>query len=187
MAMQIKNRKGEVIHEGDRSKTYCDADLRNAVFEGWALQGAHFDDSNLEGASFRGADLYWGNFFLANLTEADFEGAQLRGADLKKTNLTKANLKNANLSRDNVGGSTQLQGANLTEATVGGTNFEGAEYDHETVFPEGFDPKKHKMISKSFHEKAGRCQGTLLLSCFFQSVSIQLSRPCRHPSIRTLW
>jgi uncharacterized protein YjbI with pentapeptide repeats len=71
--MQIKNREGRVIHEGDRSKQYCDLDLRNAVFEGLTLQPAHFDDSNLEGATFRGADLYWGNFFLANLAEADFE------------------------------------------------------------------------------------------------------------------
>jgi uncharacterized protein YjbI with pentapeptide repeats len=61
--MQIKNREGRVIHEGDRSKQYCDLDLRNAVFEGLTLQAAHFDDSNLEGATFRGADLYWGNFF----------------------------------------------------------------------------------------------------------------------------
>jgi len=63
--------------------------------------------------------------------------------------LTNASLKNANLSRDNVGGFTQLQGANLTGANVSGTNFEGAEYDDETVFPESFDPKKHKMVFKS--------------------------------------
>jgi uncharacterized protein YjbI with pentapeptide repeats len=70
-----------VIHEGDHSNQYCDLDLRNTVFEGLVLEGAHFDDSNLEGANFRAADLYWGNFFLANLTGADFEGAQLRGGD----------------------------------------------------------------------------------------------------------
>jgi uncharacterized protein YjbI with pentapeptide repeats len=68
---------------------------------------------------------------------------------LKKANLTKANLKDANLSRDNVGGSTQLQGANLTGAKISGANFEGAEYDHETLFPEDFDPNKHKMIFKA--------------------------------------
>ncbi len=31
-----------------------------------------------------------------------------------------------------------------------------------------------------------RCQGTLFLSSFFPSVPMQLSRPCRHSSIRTL-
>jgi hypothetical protein len=39
--------------------------------------------------------------------------------------------------------------------------------------------------ANSFHEKAGRCQGTLH-SSFRESVPIQLSRPGRHPSIRTL-
>jgi hypothetical protein len=43
-----------------------------------------------------------------------------------------------------------------------------------------------EVILKSFHEKAGRCQGTLSLSSFRGSVPIQLSRLCRHPSIRTL-
>src|ERR1700735_5569440 len=38
----------------------------------------------------------------------------------------------------------------------------------------------------SFLEKAGRCQGTLGLSSFLESVPTQPSRPCRHPSIRTL-
>jgi hypothetical protein len=37
--MQIKNKEGKVIHEGDRSKQYGDLDLRNAVFEGLTLQG----------------------------------------------------------------------------------------------------------------------------------------------------
>jgi uncharacterized protein YjbI with pentapeptide repeats len=53
------------------------------------------------------------------------------------------------LPEPNVGGSKQLQGANLTGAKISGANFEGAEYDDETLFPEGFDPKKHRMISKS--------------------------------------
>ena len=51
--MQIKNRQGRVIHEGDRANQYCDLDLRTAVFEGMVLQGAHFEDSDLEGANFR--------------------------------------------------------------------------------------------------------------------------------------
>jgi len=41
-------------------------------------------------------------------------------------------------------------------------------------------------VAKSFHEKAGWCQGTLSLSSFRESVPIQPSRLCRHPSIRTL-
>ena len=82
--MEIKNKQGVLIHSGPVGPTgFADLDLRDAVFEGMVLQGAHFYDANLEGANFRGVDLYWGSFFLANLTAADFEEAQLQGADLK--------------------------------------------------------------------------------------------------------
>jgi hypothetical protein len=47
------------------------------------------------------------------------------------------------------GGPFLPEPANPTGAKISGANFEGAEYDDETLFPEGFDPKKHKMISKS--------------------------------------
>jgi hypothetical protein len=48
--------------------------------------------------------------------------------------------------------------------------------------------------AKSFHEKAGECQGfssiflffPFLYFFFFQIVPIESSRLCRHPSIRTL-
>jgi hypothetical protein len=48
-----------------------------------------------------------------------------------------------------VGGPFLPEPANSTGAKISGANFEGAEYDGDTLFPEGFDPKKHKMISKS--------------------------------------
>jgi hypothetical protein len=48
----------------------------------------------------------------------------------------------------NLGGSTHLQGANLKGANLEGAKLEGAEYDAETVLPDGFDPKTHKMIFK---------------------------------------
>jgi len=55
-------------------------------------------------------------------------------------------LRNANFGRDNLGGSTQLQGANLTGADVLGANFDGAEYDERTQFPRSFDAQKHGML-----------------------------------------
>jgi hypothetical protein len=42
------------------------------------------------------------------------------------------------------------------------------------------------VLDRSFHEKAGRSQGTLFIFFFRESVPIEPSRLCRHPSIRTL-
>jgi uncharacterized protein YjbI with pentapeptide repeats len=58
-------------------------------------------------------------------------------------------LRDADLGRDNLGGSTQLQGANLTGAELRGANLEGAEYDEHTIFPPGFHAEKKNMILKS--------------------------------------
>ena len=60
-------------------------------------------------------------------------------------NFQGANLMKANFGRDNLGGSTQRQGANLSQAQTLGAIFDGAEYDSRTVFPELFDPKKEGM------------------------------------------
>ena len=78
------------------------------------------------------------------------EGANLRGSILRRTQLRNANLKKANL--ENV----ELELAGLENANFQGANFQGAKleqiffnhntkwqgaiYDEETVFPEGFDP-----------------------------------------------
>jgi uncharacterized protein YjbI with pentapeptide repeats len=144
--MQIKNKRGQLLYDGDFKLEISPLDLREAVFEGMILEGVHLEGANLEEANFRRAGLYWGNFFEANLARTDFEGAQLQGADLKNANLSDANLSYANLGRDNVGGSTQLQGAVLAGARIQHTNFEGAEYSKKTVFPDNFNPTKHNMI-----------------------------------------
>jgi uncharacterized protein YjbI with pentapeptide repeats len=61
-------------------------------------------------------------------------GASLRGA----------NLCNANLGRDSVGGSTRLSGADLTNARIVGTVFEGVACDESTRYPDGFPAKENQ-------------------------------------------
>jgi uncharacterized protein YjbI with pentapeptide repeats len=123
-----------------------DADLRghdfsNAILEGVCCMGACFD-----GASFRGADLYWAIAMGASFRDCDLSEADLRGADLKDAIFAGARLIRTDLSRDNLGGSTQLQGADLSAAAVQNCRFEGAEYDLTTKFPKGFYPEKHGLV-----------------------------------------
>ena len=127
---------------------FSGSDLRGASFVGANLEGACFDAANLEGARLKNANLYWAGLFMANLTNADLENASLRGADLKETNLTGACLHNANLGRDNLGGATMLQGADLTGADLRGARLDGAEYDAATRLPDGFDPVEAGMVIK---------------------------------------
>ena len=83
----------------------------------------------------------------SDLTDCNFEDADLRGANLMGALLVGANLRRANLGIDNLGGSARLQGANLTDAVVNQCNFLGAEYDANTLFPKGFNPKSAGMLN----------------------------------------
>lgn len=143
------------------------ASLRKAVLQNADLRGVCFKRTNLQGAQFEGADLAGANLEKAGLGEASpgpNEGAYLTGsevkANLKKANLEKANmieayLSGANLERANLNEAqlyranlqeTNLKGAQLRKAKIEGVELRRAFYDSTTIFPYGFEPKKHGMI-----------------------------------------
>lgn len=145
--IQIKNKKGDTIFEYAHGigKDFDSADLRGVNMAGGLLEGAMFSDANLEEANLEGCDFYWAIFYRANLQKSTLKDAIVRGVDLKLANLRGADLRNADFSQDNLGGSTQLQGADLTEALVEGAKFQGTEYDSSTKFPLGFNPENNGM------------------------------------------
>ncbi len=144
----VKNKQGAVIFEldGVDGPDFDSRDLRGHDFTQGVLEGAIFSDANLERTIFREADLYWAVLFRANLRNSILDGALLCGANLKEADLTGASLRGTNLGRDQMGGGTHLQAARLAGADVTGANFEGAEYDFFTTFPDDFDPNEHGMV-----------------------------------------
>jgi hypothetical protein len=76
--------------------------------------------AELHGVNLRGARLYHAVLFRANLAGADLTGADLRNAELS---------------------GADLRGANLTSTQLFGIN-----YDEETRWPEGFDPRQHGLF-----------------------------------------
>jgi uncharacterized protein YjbI with pentapeptide repeats len=142
--IEIKNRNGELIFSCQDNLEPLD--LRGANLEDAVLEGAELSYANLEGVNLKGADLYWVILFGANLKKSNLENASLNGADLKEASLRGANLKNADLGPDNLGGVTQLQGADLTDAVLDGMIVSRAAYDHNTKFPSSFDPVAHGMV-----------------------------------------
>ncbi|MEP1443180.1 MAG: pentapeptide repeat-containing protein [Hyphomicrobiales bacterium] len=141
MAMKI-----EVLDdEGEILKTYVVPEDKEQ-FEGVQWEGAYLYGAQLSGANFKDAELYSTGFFMANLDGANFENAGLQGVNLIEASCIGTNFRNANLGKDNLGGSSQLQGANLSKAILNRANLEGAEYNDETIFPKDFHPKSHGMV-----------------------------------------
>ena len=102
-------------------------------------------DARFDGTSFRGADLYWAIAMGSSFRDCDLTDTVLCGADLKDTDFTGAHLLRTDFSHDNLGGSTRLQGADLSGARIEKCRFDGAEYDTRTKFPKGFAPDAHGM------------------------------------------
>jgi hypothetical protein len=94
-----------------------DADAGRASFARAALSGARLEGGTFDGADFTGAKLDG-----ADLSSARFRGASFAGADLTGSDLT----------------CSSLQGADLTGAALGEATFDGAWFDKDTRWPEGF-------------------------------------------------
>ena len=97
------------------------------------LTGLDISDSHIE-ADFAGAVLDKANFentvaYFSIFTEASLVDTRFCNAQLVGINLTDANLEGAD-----------IRGADLRRAVVDGTNFQGAIYNVDTQFPEGFAP-----------------------------------------------
>ncbi len=93
-------------------------------FQKAELSGVDLSGLDLREVDFRGADLYGTQFMDSLLCRANFsEGTNLGYAKLNGADLSEANLSDAN-----------LEGASLERAIA-----QGAVYDHNTVFPVGFN------------------------------------------------
>ncbi len=92
----------------DRSS--LDPQLRD---RGNRLEGADFSGQNLSGRNFKGKVLV-----NVKLKDASLRAADLTGAIICKSDLTNADLAGAHLDRALIGGSTEMDGANLTNASA---------------------------------------------------------------------
>ena len=72
--------------------------------------------------------------------EVNLSGFDLRDADLSRAILSYADLSGADLSGADLSGSI-IRGANFINATITGTNFEGAIYDENTFWYPGWNDK----------------------------------------------
>lgn len=85
------------------------------------------------------------DFTLADLRNLKLMGADLRGIVLLDASLNDADLSFADLRAAQLGGA-DLRGANLTGALMLGIYLLDAIYDHDTCWPQNFNPGDHGAI-----------------------------------------
>lgn len=124
-----------------------DQSLRGAIFIGQALHGLELSGADLRESDFGDSYLYWLNLFAADCSGASFRGAVLEGANLKSACLRCTDFTGTVIKADQLGNASSLAHADLSGAVLFETIVEGTEYDAETIFPIGFNPERHGMIS----------------------------------------
>jgi hypothetical protein len=109
--------RANLLHVAACNSSFTGADLRQSY-----LPGARLDGSSMLEAKLSGASLFDASLASSNLTRVDLSGANLSNADLRKSN---------------------LRGANLSKADLYGAKLTGAIADRKTLWPTGFDWRKH--------------------------------------------
>ena len=102
----------------------------------WSMRGLVRPNAHLEYADLRKVDLFGADLRSADLSYTHLAAVNLRGADLEGADLTNADLTNADL-RNSI-----LKSANLWNANLWNADLQGAEYNQQTRWPDGFDPAK---------------------------------------------
>lgn len=122
------------------------ADLSHADLMSSDLREANLHKANLEAAKLWEADLHNAELMSANLHKANLRKCDLRGVKLWQAKLRGAVLEHANLARANLRGAdlgeallrrANLDGANLYQANLCGVDLMHAQFNRDTVLPDG--------------------------------------------------
>ncbi len=101
-----------------------------------SLARADLEEANLEGARLGHADLEGARMDFSNLSEVYLYFANLEGADMSGVDMRKAVLIGANLHRADMI-AVKFQGALLSEADLSEAIIDKAEFDENTLLPDG--------------------------------------------------
>lgn len=149
--MLIRNREGDILYSAEGEwpdfifggrRILAGANLRRAE-----LVVADLAYAELDGADLTDANFYWALLYHTDFTNCICVRACFRGANVEDTNFNGADLSGADFSPCDMGRFTRLGGANLSTANLQDARLTDALYDQTTLFPSGFDPREHGMVT----------------------------------------
>lgn len=159
MNIRIQDRWGNALGDsgyGRQGQEYSldNLFLRNVYFKKANLEGESLYNTCCENGCFYACDLYWAELSYADFSNADLRDADLRGISATGTVFWRADLRGTNFALDNLGKGVDFRDCDFTEMIWNEfTDFEGASYNENTVFPADFCPERKGMVKK-FNDEA---------------------------------
>ncbi|HEY1066375.1 MAG TPA: pentapeptide repeat-containing protein, partial [Pirellulales bacterium] len=149
---------------------FAKADLRKAtlgdirIMGGLIFNAAKFDEASFDGAEIAQADMRKATFnhsrisrskIAANLTGASFKQSVLAVVDFARADLSKTDFTGATLTDCRFTGAS-LRGAELSNAALEKCDFQGAQYDEQTLLPPGLETENLTWVGQGLapHELA---------------------------------
>jgi len=137
-----QNRSSPLKHFYWQQVRLTNADWKDVDARGLDLFGANLDRASLRRAKLGGAILNRSSLKGTVLSGADLRDSDLRGADLNGADLRACDRTSKVIPTQLAG--AKLHGANLTNAKLDGADLTLVEYDGDTTWPAGFDPKQSR-------------------------------------------
>lgn len=131
-------------------KNLSSSNLSNVDISSSNFMYATFYDVDLTEANLSNSNLRFANLTLSNLNDANLQGAILRNTNLQNATLINTDLSYANIVLSDLK-NTDLTGANLVGTNLSSLHnlhlatFANNPYNHETQFPNGFNPQAYNM------------------------------------------
>lgn len=149
--------EGKLINRGKpivklNQANFTDLILNNSLFPRIDLRHTHLTRSKLLFVDLSDSELSNANLAEAYIVKADLRRASLKGADLAGAKLIGTDLRDSDVR------GTRFRGIDTHALTIGeavrgrvnaeftNVNLSGAKYDEETIWPDGFDPKKYGAV-----------------------------------------
>ncbi|MGK7910377.1 MAG: pentapeptide repeat-containing protein [Synechococcus sp.] len=117
--------------------------LSNLIFDTCDFSQVIFNDSSLSNVIFRESNFNETCFVRIRFIQSTFYGCTMKGANFSLSSFTGCDLSRCILTESNFEGSI-LKGCSLDKSIL-----IGSTYNEKTVFPQGFDPIQHGMLSAS--------------------------------------
>ena len=125
------------------------AEFVDCVFSDVDFEGVWIVDALFKKCQFDGTLFYDVQGYGVRIQDSAFCKVEFKGCNLAKADFSNCVFNDVVFCGDNIGSVTDISGAYFGDVNLRSVTFRDVEYDAETIFPEGFDPREEAGLTLS--------------------------------------
>lgn len=121
-----------------------EAEFVNCTFSDVEFEGVWINEALFRSCQFGDTLFYEVQAYAAKFYESKFLKVKFNGCNLANADFSNSSFNEVVFAGDNIGSATDISGACFEGVDLKNVKFVNAEYNMETSFPKGFDPRNEK-------------------------------------------